>query len=254
MSRLLALVLALLALAPCGARAASSLRVASEGARPPFNYLDANNQLAGFEIDLMREICKRIAAECSFVTQEWESLVPGLTAKQYDVVIAAMEITEERRERIAFSEPYARTPSTLIVERASALARADAAALKGLHVGVPADGPQQSYFEDKLPEIELRRYATLEEAMLDLAEGRVDAVATDKLAAFDFLKSRKEGRCCRIAADLPQDPAYFGAGLGVGLRKEDSALKSSVDAALAAIIADGTLRAISARYFDFELR
>lgn len=253
MNRLFALVLTIFAAASAGARTAE-LRVASEGARPPFNYLDANNQLAGFEIDLTREICKRIGAECVFVTQDWESLVPGLAAKQYDLVVAALEITEERREKIAFSEPYARTPAALIVEKESALAGADAAALKGLRVGVEAESAQQSFFEDKLPAVELRRYATLEEAMLDLAESRIDAVAADKLAAFGFLESRKEGRCCRIAADLPQDAAYFGAGLGVGLRKQDAALKAAVDAALAAIVADGTYRAIRARYFDFEIR
>jgi polar amino acid transport system substrate-binding protein len=253
MRHLLALVLALLAFAHIGARAEQTLRIASEGARPPFNYLDADNRLAGFEIDLMRAICQRIGAECAFVTQEWESLVPGLAAKQYDLVVAAMEITEERREKIAFSAPYARTPSALVVERERELEGADAAALKGLRVGVEAESAQQSFFEDKMPGVELRRYATLEEAMLDLAEGRVDAVAEDKLAAVEFLKNRKEGRCCRIAADLPQDAAYFGAGLGVGLRKEDAALKRSVDAALAAIIADGTYRAIRAKYFDFEI-
>ncbi|ATQ68549.1 MULTISPECIES: transporter substrate-binding domain-containing protein [Methylosinus] len=253
MRPLLALVLALLVLAPCGARAGRMLRVASEGARPPFNYLDADNRLAGFEIDLMREICKRIDAECEFVTQEWENLVPGLVAKQYDLVVAAMEITEERRRRIAFSAPYAHTPSSLVVDRERTLAGVDAGALKELRVGVEAESAQQAYFEDKLPNVELRRYATLEAAMLDLSEDRIDVVADDKLAAVEFLKNRREGRCCRIAADLPQDADYFGAGLGVGLRQEDSALKSSVDAALAAIIADGTLRAISAKYFDFEI-
>jgi polar amino acid transport system substrate-binding protein len=253
MRNLLALVLAFLAFAQLGARAGETLRVASEGARPPFNYLDADNRLAGFEIDLMREICKRIDAECEFVTQEWESLVPGLVAKQYDLVIAAMEITQERRRTIAFSAPYAHTPSALVVDRERTLAGADAAALKDLRVGVEAESAQQAYFEDKLPGVELRRYATLEEAMLDLAEDRVDIVAEDKRAAAEFLKNRKEGRCCRIAADLPQDADYFGAGFGIGLRKEDSALKSRVDAALAAIIADGTHQAINAKYFDFEI-
>jgi polar amino acid transport system substrate-binding protein len=252
MRRLSALVVAILALT-CGARAAQ-LRIASEGARPPFNYLDAANQLAGFEIDLMREICKRIGADCVFVTQDWESLIPGLAGKQYDLIVAAMAITDERREKIAFSEPYARTPSALIVERDRALASADPAALKDLRIGVEADGPQQAFFEDKFPGIELRRYATLEEAMLDLAESRIDALAEDKLVAHDFLTSRKEGRCCRIAADLPQDAAYFGAGLGVGLRKEDTALKSAIDSALAALIADGTYQTIRAKYFDFEIR
>jgi polar amino acid transport system substrate-binding protein len=254
MSRLLARVAILALCAHSAAAEPTRLRIASEGARPPFNFLDANNELAGFEIDLAREICRRLPADCSFVAQEWESLIPGLEAKQYDVIVAAMEITEERQRRIAFSNPYAGAPSTLIAQKQSELRGADPAALEGLRIGVEADGAQQSYLEDKYPKVEIARYATLEAAMLDLAEGRVDAVAVDKLAAVDFLKTRKEGRCCRIVADLPQDAAYFGAGFGFGLRKTEPALRAAIDAALKAIVADGTFDAIRRRYFEFDIR
>lgn len=254
MKRLLACVAILALCAHSAAAEPMRLRIASEGARPPFNFLDANNELAGFEIDLSREICRRLSADCAFVAQDWESLIPGLEAKQYDLVVAAMEITEERQRRIAFSEPYASATSTLIAQKQSELRSAHPASLEGLRIGVEADGAQQSYLEDKYPKVEIARYATLEAAMLDLAEGRVDAVAADRLAAVDFLKTRKEGRCCRIVADLPQDAAYFGAGFGVGLRKEDTALKSALDAALAAMSADGSYDAIRGRYFDFDIR
>lgn len=254
MRRLSAFVAAILAVCVPAAAEPMRLRIASEGARPPFNFLDAGNQLAGFEIDLSREICRRIEADCAFVAQDWESLIPGLEAKQYDVIVAAMEITEERQRRIAFSKPYARTPSTLIAQKQSELRSAEPGALEGLRIAVEADGAQQSYLEDKFPKVEIARYATLEEAMLDLAEGRVDAVAEDKLTAFDFLKSRKEGRCCRMVADLPQDPDYFGAGYGFGLRKEEAALQSAIDAALDATVEDGTFDAIRGRYFEFDIR
>lgn len=230
------------------------LRVASEGARPPFNYLDANNQLAGFEIDLTREVCRRIGADCVFVTQDWESLVSGLENRQYNLIASAMEIDEERLRKIDFSKPYAHTPSALVAQRQSPLASADPKALQGARIGVVADGPQQAYAEDKFKESEIQVYATLEAAMLDLAEGRVDVVAEDKLAALDFLRGRKEGRCCRVVADLPQDPDYFGGGFGFGLRKEDAALKQAIDAALDAIVADGTYGTIRSRYFDFDIR
>lgn len=254
MRRLTLLVAAIVALAQPGGAEPLRLRIASEGARPPFNYLDAGSQLAGFEIDLTRELCRRMSADCVFVTQDWESLIPGLAANQYDAIVAAMEITKERLQKIAFSKPYARTPAALIAPRNAALASADPAALAGLRIGVEADSPQQSYLADKYPKSEIARYATLEEAMLDLAEDRVDAVAHDKLAALEFLKTRKEGRCCHIAADLPQDPAYFGAGIGYGLRKSDAALKASIDSALDAAVADGTFDTIRVKYFDFAIR
>lgn len=229
------------------------LRIASEGARPPFNYLDANAQLGGFEIDLARELCQRMKASCTFVAQDWESLIPGLSAEQYDAIFAAMEITDERRQKIAFSKPYAHMPSALIAQEKSQITGADPATLKGLAIGVEADSPQQAYFEDKYKDVDIRRYASLEEAMLDLAEDRIDAVAEDKIVAADFLKNRKEGRCCRFVADLPRDPDYFGAGLGVGLRKKDAALKTAFDRALDETVADGTYAKIRARYFDFDI-
>lgn len=133
LSMALAASVALLAAAQAFAQQAPTpLRIASEGARPPFNYLDSGNQLAGFEIDLTRELCRRMNVECIFVTQDWESLIGGLTAKQYDVIVAAMEITDDRLAKIAFSKPYAHTPSALIAPQNSQLASADQNALKGL--------------------------------------------------------------------------------------------------------------------------
>jgi polar amino acid transport system substrate-binding protein len=248
-----AAALACLVSAPASSEA-TQLRIASEGARPPFNYLDANNQLAGFEIDLTREICKRMGVDCVFVAQDWESLIGGLNAKQYDVIVDDLEITDERLTKIAFSKPYAHTPSALIAQQGSKLASADPNTLKDAQIGVEADSPQQAYVEDKYKDSEIRRYATLEEAMLDLAEGRIDAVVEDKLVASEFLKSRKEGRCCRIVADLPQDAAYFGDGVGYGLRKEDDALRAAIDKALGEALADGTYQAIRVKYFDFDIR
>lgn len=232
---------------------ARQLRICSEGARPPFNYLDANNQLAGFEIDLARELCQRMKAVCTFAMQDWDSLIPGLLAQQYDAIFAAMEITDERLEKIAFSKPYAHMPSALIAPEKSPLTNADPATLKGFAIGVESDSPQQAYLEDKYTDADIKRYASLEEAMLDLAEGRIDALAEDKIVAADFLKNRREGRCCRFVADLPRDPDYFGAGLGIGLRKSDATLKASLDRALDEIAADGTYAKLRARYFDFDI-
>lgn len=258
--RAVLLALALAAFLPCiGAFAEApaitrQIRIASEGARPPFNYLDANNQLAGFEIDLARELCRRMKADCTFLMQDWDSLIGGLLANQYDAILAAMEITDERLEKIAFSKPYAHMPSALVAMEKSPIVSASPSALEGLQIGVEADSPQQAYVEDTYKGSEIKRYATLEEAMLDLAEGRIDVFADDKLVAADFMKNRKEGRCCRFVADLPQDAAYFGPGLAIGLRKGEDGLKAALDKAIDDVAADGTYANIRAKYFDFDIR
>jgi polar amino acid transport system substrate-binding protein len=228
------------------------IKIASEGARPPYNYID-NNELAGFEIDLGRAICERLAIKCTFVAQNWDDLIPGLLNHQYDAIMAAMEITDERREKIDFSVPYVRMPSTFLVARASELKEATPAALAGKSIGVEGGGTHQTYVEDVYKESEIHVYGALEDAILDLADGRIDAVIGDKDAITDFLSARKEGQCCRILADVPRDVTYFGDGIGIGVRHEDPSLKTMFDKALAALMADGTFDKISSKYFSFKI-
>lgn len=228
------------------------IKIASEGARPPYNYLD-NNELAGFEIDLGRAICARLAIKCTFVAQDWDNLIPGLINHQYDAIMAAMEITDERREKIAFSIPYVRMPSAFMVARTSTLKEATPAALAGKSIGVEAGGTHEAYLEDLYKKSDIHTYGALEDAILDLADGRIDTVIGDKDAIMDFLAIRREGQCCRILADVPRDVTYFGAGIGVGLRKEDTGLKTMFDKALGALMADGTFDRIRSKYFKFEI-
>ena len=95
------------------------LTIASEGARPPYNYFDGD-RLAGFEIDLGRDLCRRMDVECTFVAQDWDSLIPALLAHRSDAIMAAMEVTPAREARIAFSTPYVRMPSAFLVRKGGA--------------------------------------------------------------------------------------------------------------------------------------
>jgi polar amino acid transport system substrate-binding protein len=228
------------------------IRIASEGARPPFNYID-NGELAGFEIELGQELCARMKVRCTFVAQDWDSMIPGLVEHQYDAIMAAMEISDERREKIAFSRPYVRMPASFIVNAKSALRDIGPEALAGKTIGVENGSPEQAFAEDAYKKSEIKRYASLEEAILDLAEERIDTAIGDKDAVVDFLKNRREGKCCKLLADAPRDPTYFGEGIGIGVRKQDLALRAAFDKAIDDVMADGTFTKIRAKYFDFEV-
>ncbi|HEX3497474.1 MAG TPA: transporter substrate-binding domain-containing protein [Methylocella sp.] len=229
-----------------------TVRIASEGARPPYNYLE-NNKLAGFEIDLGRDLCARMKVSCSFIAQDWDGLIPGLLAHHYDAIMAAMEITGEARKKIAFTKPYIRMPSAFMTLKQGAAPDMSPAGLVGKAIGVESGGAHQAYLEDVYKRSEIRPYATLEEAILDLGEGRLDAVIGDKDAIAEFMKTRKEAQCCALSADVPHDPAYFGDGIGIGLRKQDKALKAMFEKALDSCVADGTFTKIRAKYFDFKI-
>ncbi|PZR84170.1 MAG: ABC transporter substrate-binding protein [Hyphomicrobiales bacterium] len=229
-----------------------TVRIASEGARPPYNYLE-NNKLAGFEIDIGRDLCARMKVSCSFIAQDWDGLIPGLLAHRYDAIMAAMEIAGEARKKIAFTKPYIRMPSAFMTLKQGATLDTSPSGLVGKAIGVESGGAHQAYLDDVYKQSEIRPYATLEEAILDLAEGRLDAVIGDKDAIAEYMKTRKEAQCCVLSADVPRDPAYFGDGIGIALRKQDKALKAMFEKALDSCVADGAFAKIRAKYFDFKI-
>jgi len=229
-----------------------AVRIASEGAHTPYNYLE-NNELAGFEIDLARDLCDRMKVACSFIAQDWDGLIPGLLEHRYDAIMAAMEITGEARQKIAFTKPYIRMPSAFMTLKERVNLDTSPEGLAGKAIGVESGGTHKAYLDDVYKQSDIRPYARLEEAILDLAEGRLDAVIGDKDAIAGYMKTRKEAQCCVLAGDVPRDPAYFGDGIGVGLRKEDEALKAMFEKALDSCVADGTFAKIRAKYFDFKI-
>lgn len=248
----------LLTTTPPSADAARGLprvaRIASEGARPPYNELDQDGALKGFEIDLGRKLCARARIDCAFVSQEWDQMIPGLKAGAYDAILSAMEPTEERRAEVDFGQPYVRMPLTLMGERDDdAPSAVTAEALAGKRIGVEAETPQAQWANDRFSGAEIKPYATLEEAILDLASDRVDFVLARKDVAAEFLEKRKEGHCCKLLLDAPRDDDYLGDGFAMAFRKGDATLRAAFDKALAEIVADGTFAKISARYFAYKI-
>lgn len=249
-----------LALALCAGPAVASveiapLRIATEGSYPPFNYVDANQQVQGFEIEIGRALCERMGAVCTFVTEDWERLIPGLKHRRYDAIMASLEITEDRRRRVAFTRPYYRTPAVFMGRKNAPAPRLDLDGLRGQRIGAMAGTPYAAWLEDRLgPQAAVRLYANQDEASLDLALGRIDLVLGDKIALQEWLRRGKEADCCAFVGDAPRDPEHFGEGYGVAVRKDDAALLRRFEAALDAIVADGTYDRIRAGYFPFDVR
>jgi polar amino acid transport system substrate-binding protein len=243
----------LLAAAGASAEPQREIRIATEGAFPPFNFLDAAGEPQGFEIDLARALCEAMAARCSFVVHEWDGIVRALLAREYDAIVSSLHITESRKKRIAFSRPYYLVPPALIGRKDGDLNDASRASLAGHTIGTVADSHHAAFLEHAYKDATIRTFGKLEEANLDLVVGRLDAVLADKLALWRFLQSR-EGKCCRFVADVPVDPAFYGEGVAVGLRKEDAALKDAFDAALATIKANSVYDRVRAKYFPFDVK
>jgi polar amino acid transport system substrate-binding protein len=229
------------------------IRVAIEGAYPPFNYIDQNNELQGFEVDLLRALCEVMKAECVLTPHEWDGIIKGLLNGEYDAIMSSLEITERRRKRIAFSVPYYRIPAAFIGLKDTEIGDVTAPALADRKIGTTDRSDHATYLDQYYKTSEIHLYSKIEEANLDLLTGRLDAVLGDKLALAKFLESR-EGACCRFIGDTPADPVYRHQSYGVGLRKGDESLKARFDSAIAQVMADGTYDRIRAKHFSVDIK
>jgi polar amino acid transport system substrate-binding protein len=229
-----------------------AIRIAVEGAYPPFNYIE-QNELQGFEVDLLKALCSVMEARCTFVSRDWDGIIGGLLKGEYDAIMSSLEITARREKRIAFSRRYYLVPAAFVAPKESVIDQVTPEALAGKRIGAVERSEQAAFMEKVYKQAELRFYGKLEEANLDLLAGRLDLVIGDKLALSNFLGTR-EGSCCRFVADVPADPAYFGRGYGVGLRKQDQELKAKFDRAIERVIADGTYDRIRTKYFRIDIK
>ena len=250
----------------------TAITIATEGAYAPWNFTGPDGKAAGFEIDLAHNLCERMKITCSIVIQDWDGLIPGLTAGKFDVIMASMFITDKRLQVINFSRPYAIDPSTFAVNKTSPLAKSDlsgkfnlneeAAAqpvidkmkplLKGTIVGVQAATTNQQFLKKYFDGVvDIREYKTTQEHDLDLAAGRVDALFAQATALAATL-SKPEYGSYTVAG--PQFlGGVFGRGTGAGMRKSDAALLGMFNDAIGAAMADGTIKNLSMKWLKTDV-
>ncbi|MFK8252033.1 ABC transporter substrate-binding protein [Ancylobacter terrae] len=245
----------LVAVAASGASAKEwkTVRIGTEGAYPPFNYIE-NNEIKGFDIDVAKALCEKMKVECTFQAQDWDGIIPALLAGKYDAIAASMSITDERKQQIAFSKKYYKTPATFAVPKDSKITDTSPAALKGKVLGAQGSTIHSNYLEDVYAKAgaDVKLYGKQDEANLDLANGRLDAVLADKVVLLEWLNS-KDGGCCKFTGAEYTDPKYFGEGVGVGIRKDDPELVAMFNKAIDEILADGTYKKINEKYFPFSV-
>lgn len=252
MKRLLPGVAALLLLASGGVAAAQEIRIATEGAYPPFNFTQPDGKVAGLEVDLANALCERMKRPCTVVAQEWDGIIPGLLAKKYDAIMATMNITPERAKAIGFSIPYMVVPAYFVAPAKSTI-DGSPASLRGKTIGAQVSTTHSRYVEKHLGnDATLKTYDTASNLLADLKAGRLDAAITTGATASDWVKG-DGGKSVKLVGQPVIDADVFGPGIGVGLRKEDTALKQSFDEAIRAVVQDGTLARIAARYVDFSI-
>lgn len=228
------------------------LRIGVEGAYPPFSQIGPDGQLRGFDIDIARGLCKEMDVDCVLVQQEFDGMIPALQARKFDAIVASMSITPERLKAVAFSDKYYKTPNRMIVRTADRL-DASPKGLAGKRIGVQRGSINDRFVTDTFKGAEVVRYSRQQDIYLDMLSGRLDATLVDAVAATEGFIATPQGKGFSFAGPPYVDPAYFGAGVGVAMRKEDAALREQVNRAIAAMRSDGLYKSIQARYFNFDI-
>lgn len=225
---------AILALS-AGLATAQTVRMGTEGAYPPYNFINDAGEVDGFERELGDELCLRAALTCEWVTNEWDSIIPNLASGNYDTIIAGMSITDERDKVIDFTQNYLPPAASAYV---GLTADAD---VKGGVVAAQTATIQAGFVAES--GATLLEYATPDETVAAVRNGEADAVFADK----DYLAPIvAESNSTLVFAG---EEIQLGGGVGMGVRESDTELKAKFDAAIGSMKADGTLNAMIIKWF-----
>lgn len=240
MKKIITVLLTLVAMS--GVVSAESLRIGTEGAYAPFNMIDKDGKLIGFDVEIAKALCKKMGADCKLVTQDWDGIIPGLMARKYDAIVASMSITDERKKAVDFTDHYYSNVLRVIAKKGSNI---DTKNLKGKTLGAQRATIAAQHAE-KMGKTNL--YDTQENAYLDLASGRIDALVTDMLPGYEWLHSKNGS-----GYEFVGDTIDINDKIGIAVRKGDDKLRNKFNAALKEIIKDGTYKRINATYFPFSI-
>ena len=211
----------------------SVIRMGTEGAYPPWNFVDDNGEVAGFERELGDELCKRAELNCEWVLNDWDRIIPTLVSGNYDTIIAGMSITDDRKEKIDFTTNYTQP------DPSSYLAASEGANWSTGVIAAQSNTIQAAYIAET--GATLVEFATPEETIAAVRNGEADAVLADD----SYLKPiAAEDSGLMFVGDRP----LIGGGVGMGIRKSDAELRDKFTAAIESMKADGTLNALITKW------
>ena len=279
MKKIFLSVLAVFALLVASNVNAKTIRIGTEGAYPPWNNLNAAGELEGAEIDFANEACERMNVTCEWVTQDWDGILPALLNGKYDIIIAGMSITEERKKKVNFTNGYMTDGIRFAALKSSnlgsmgtnwsgsqtkkvnlsnptgkelaAIAQMNTA-MEGMIVGAQGATTHQNYIEKYMQgAVEMRLYQTMDDLHLDLAAGRIDAAIGDVGSLLDFMATEEGQEVTMFGPNLSGD--VLGEGVGGAVRKEDTDIVEMWNKVIAEMSADGTTAKITKKWFGRDV-
>ena len=238
---------------------AETLRVGTECTYHPFNFRDENGELQGYDIDVAKAVGEHIGAEVEFVCQKWDGMIPSLLANKFDLIVASMSITDERKQKIDFSDPYRVSIGQFIAAKEKGLkffnddGSVNETGFDGVKVGLQRATTYDNWMQARAPGAKVVRYDSTEALYLDLRNGRVDAIMTNPMKAYLKFLSQPDGDGFDVVGPQIEEPEYFGIGVGIGLRKGNDELLGRINKAIRTITEDGSLETFAKKHFPFTI-
>lgn len=226
-------------------KAEGELSFALTGQYPPFNFVDEQNQVTGFDVEIGKEIARRIGVKGVPVTTAWDGIIGGLLANKYDLICGSMAITPQRLETLAFSTPYYRSGAQIFSHVDSEIGSVDD--LKGKKVGVTLGTTYEEWVRNNIADADVRTYKGVPDMVLETANGRISAFVTDKIVG--ALAIKEKGAPLKLVGDL-----LYEERMGIAFNQGNPELKAAIDDALSAMQSDGTYLAISMKWLGIDVR
>lgn len=235
------LITSMIAMSTSVVFAGETLTFAMEPTYPPFELTNEKGEVVGFDVEIAKAICTELKVECQFTKQSFDSLIAGLKFKRFDAIISAMDITPERGKQVLFSAPYYDSSASFIAVKG----KADLASAK--NIGVQNGTTFQQYISKNAKQYAMKSYISLQSAILDLQNGRVDIVFGDTAVLSDALKKYSD---LQFVGDKVTDKAFFGHGFGIAVNKSNQALLDKINGSLTTIKANGKYDQIYKAWMD----
>lgn len=229
---------------------AQTLRIGVEGNYPPFSMIAPDGKLGGFDIDIANAVCAQMKVQCTLVQQEFDGMIPALNAKKFDLIVASMTITDARKKQVDFSDPYYDVPSRFVA-KAGAFADHSPASLKGKTIVVLRNSPRAAYLAENYKDSTVVFAGKETEVYMELAVGRADVGFGSSVVSGEAFLKQPEGK--GYAQLGPAIRIGAGSGVGIAVRKGDEALRTQINAALAALKASGEYKQLAGKHFDFDI-
>jgi polar amino acid transport system substrate-binding protein len=225
------------------------IRFVTEDDYPPFHFSLPDGSLAGFNVELGRAICEELKVSCTIQARRWDTIADAIVNGQDDAAIASVAITPSARRTLDFTTPYYKTPARFATRKSSPLSDADSIHLAGKLIGVEAGTAHEAFLKAFFEGARVRSFDNIDSLRSSLRRGDIDALFGDGVSLALWLNGTDAGGCCEFRGGPYTEASYFGDGVGIAVRKDNSALRHALDYALHRLAERGVYADLYLKYF-----